>query len=67
MLIFVSPNGNSEMQILTTSWNWQSFNPIHDFTNKIVSRDLNYIVDVFMWPKFGNSTILTRKVIISVL
>ena len=55
------------MQILTTSWNWQSFNPIHDFTNKIVSRDLNYIVDVFMWPKFGNSTILTRKVIISIL
>ena len=28
----------------------------------------NYIVDVFMWPKFGNSSISMRKVnIISIL
>ena len=26
----------------------------HDITNKILSRDSNYIVDVVMWPKFGN-------------
>ena len=29
----------------------------HDVTNKILSRDSNYIVDVVMWPKFGNSSI----------
>ena len=27
---------------------------VHDVTNKILSRDLNYVVDVVMWPKFGN-------------
>ena len=25
-----------------------------DDINKILSCDSNYIVDVFMWPKFGN-------------
>ena len=31
--------------------------------NKILSRDSNYIVDVFMWPKFGNCSISMREVI----
>ena len=30
----------------------------NDVTNKTLSRDLNYIVDAVMWPKFGNSSIL---------
>ena len=34
-----------------------------DVTNKIFSRDSNYIVDVFMWPKIGNSSISMREVI----
>ena len=34
-----------------------------DVTNKILSRDSNYIVDVFMWPKFGNSSISMKEVI----
>ena len=33
--------------------------------NKILSRDSNYIVDVVMWPKFGNSSISMREVIIT--
>ena len=37
---------------------------IHDVTNKILSRDSNYIVDVVMRPKFGNSNISMREVII---
>ena len=37
---------------------------VHDVTNKILSRDSNYIVDVVMWPKFGNSNISMREVII---
>ena len=39
--------------------------PAHDVTNKIVSRDSNYIVDVVMWPNFGNSSISMRDVIIT--
>ena len=36
---------------------------LHDVTNKILSCDLNYIVDVVMWPKFGNSSISMKEVI----
>ena len=36
---------------------------VDDVTNKTLSRDSNYIVDVFMWPKFGNSSICMREVI----
>ena len=31
---------------------------------KFLSLDLKYIVDVVMWPKFGNSSISVREVII---
>ena len=34
-------------------------------TNKILSHGSNYIVDVVMWPKFGNSSISMREVIIT--
>ena len=34
-----------------------------DVTNKVLSRNLDYIVDVFMWPKFSNCTISMREVI----
>ena len=37
--------------------------PVNDITNKILSRDSNYIVDLSMWPKFGNSSISLREVI----
>ena len=36
---------------------------VDDFTNKILSRDSIYVVDVFMWPKFGNCRISMREVI----
>ena len=35
----------------------------HDVTNKILSRDSNYIVNVVMRPKFGNSSIFMREII----
>ena len=38
---------------------------VHVVTNKVLSRDSNYIVDAVMWPKLGNSSILLRKVIIT--
>ena len=31
--------------------------------NNILWRDTNYIVDVVMWPKFGNSSISMEVVI----
>ena len=38
---------------------------VHDVTNEVLSCDSNYIVDVVMWPKFGNSSVPMRKVIIT--
>ena len=38
---------------------------VDDVTNKILSRDLNYIVDLVMWPKFGNTSISMREMIIT--
>ena len=36
-------------------------------TNKILSTGSNCIVDVAMWPKFGNSSISMRKVTITLI
>ena len=36
--------------------------PADDINKKILSRDSNFIVDVFMWPKFGNSSISMKEV-----
>ena len=37
----------------------------YDVTNKILSRDSNYTVDVVILPKFGSSSISMREVIIT--
>ena len=39
----------------------------HDVTTKGLSRESNYIVDVVMWPKFGNFSIFMREVIITLI
>ena len=51
---------------ITVFWNkgYDVIIYVHDVTNKILSGDSNYIVDVVMWPKFGNSNISMREVII---
>ena len=36
---------------------------VDDVTKEIPSRDSNYFVDLFMWPKFGNSSLSMREVI----
>ena len=38
---------------------------VHDFTNKIWSCDSNYIVDLVRWPRFGNSSVSMKEVIIT--
>ena len=37
---------------------------IYDFANNILSSDSGYIVDLVMWPKFGNSSVSMREVVI---
>ena len=36
---------------------------VHDVSNENLSRDSNYIVEVVMWPTFGDSRISMREVI----
>ena len=38
---------------------------VHYVTSNILSLDSNYIVDMVMWPKFGNFSISMREVIIT--
>ena len=48
-------------------WNkgYDAIISILDAINKILSRDSNYVLDVVIWPKFGNSSISMREVIIT--
>ena len=50
---------------ITVFWNkgYGVIFSVDDVTIKVLSRDSNYIVDLFMWPKFGNCSISMRKVI----
>ena len=43
----------------TVFWNkgYDVIIPVNEVTNKSLLCDSNYTVDVFMWPKFGNSSI----------
>ena len=36
---------------------------VNYFTNKILSPDSTYMVNVFIWPKYGKSSISIREVI----
>ena len=38
---------------------------VHDVTNEIFSGNSNYIIDMAMGPKFGNSSLSMREVIIT--
>ena len=38
---------------------------VYEVTDKISSHNPNYIVDVVMWPKLGNSSICIREIIIT--
>ena len=38
---------------------------VYDVSNKNSSRDSNHIIDVVMWPKFGNSSTSMREVIMT--
>ena len=38
---------------------------VYDVTNKILSHDSNFIMNVVMWPKFGNPSVCIREVLIT--
>ena len=40
---------------------------VHGVTNKVLPRELNYVLDVLMWPKFDNSSISMTEVIIALI
>ena len=48
---------------ITVLWNkgYDVIIPVHDVTNKILSRDSNYIVDVVMWPSLVTPAFLWEK------
>ena len=50
-------------------WNkvYDVITSVYGVVNKILTPDSNYIVDVVMWPKFGNSSISMREVIITLI
>ena len=52
---------------LKVCWNkgYEVIISVHDVTNNILLHDSNDIVNVVMWPKFGNPNISTREVIIT--
>ena len=54
---------------ITVFWkkSYDLINSVDDVTNKILSHDSNYIVDVFLWPKFGNCSISMREVITTLI
>ena len=50
---------------ITVFWNkgYDIIIPVDEVTSKILSRGLNYVVDVFMSPNFAKSNISMREVI----
>ena len=56
----------SDLLKITVFWNKSCdvITSVNDVTtNKFLSRDSSYIVNVFMWPKFGNCSISLGEVI----
>ena len=60
----VSKNGFLDLLEINVIWNkgYDVIIYVHDVINQVLLRDLNHIVDVVMWPKFGNSSIYMREV-----
>ena len=67
ILMMLAKMATPDLLKTTLFWNkgYDVIIPVHDVSNKILSRDSNYIVDVVMWPKFGSSSISMREVIIT--
>ena len=62
ILMMSAKSATPDLLKIKVFWN-KRYYVIH-VTIKNLSRDLNYLVDAFMWPMFGNSSISMREVII---
>ena len=40
---------------------------VHGVTERVFSRNPSYVVDMVMWPKFGNSNISMKEVTITLI
>ena len=60
----MSANGLLKMKVFLNE-GYNAIASVHDVTNKILLRDLNYIEDVIIWPQFGNCSISVREVFIT--
>ena len=60
----IATSGLLEIKVF---WNkgYYDIYSVYDVTNKSLSHDSNYILDVVMWPKFGNSSICIREIVIT--
>ena len=67
ILMMSAKMATQNLHKLTVFWNegYGVLNSVDDVINKILWHDSNYIVDLFMWPKFGNSSISMKEVITS--
>ena len=69
MLIMSAKIATPDLLKIKTFWNkdYDVIISIYDVTKEILSCDSNHIVDVVAWPKFGNSSISMREVIITLI
>ena len=67
ILMMLAKMATPDLLKTTVFWNkgYDVIISVDDVTNKILSGDSNYIVDVVIWPKFGSSSISMREVIIT--
>ena len=67
--VFMMPVKLTTLGLLKTKVLWNKkyciIISVHDVTNKTWSRSSNYIVDVVMWPDFGNCGLSMREVVIT--
>ena len=58
--ILMMPPKLTTLSLLKIKAFWNKYYDViisaHDITNKILSLGSNFILDVVMWPKFGNSS-----------
>ena len=67
ILIMTAKMASPDLFKIKEFWNkcYVAIISVHDVTRKSSLRDSNCIIAVVMWPKFGNSSISMRDVIIT--
>ena len=63
-ILMMSANGLLKMKVFLNE-GYNAIASVHDVTNKILLRDLNYIEDVIILPQFDNCSISVREVFIT--